>query len=331
MSLAANYTAEKTTQDSIEIIRLADAARKVEVRIVPSIGNNAYSIKVNGNEILWSPYKTLAELKAKPAQAGNPFLAPWVNRIDQDAFFANGKKYLLNPELKNFRYDANRKPIHGLLVFTDKWRVVSVKAGARGAEVTSRLEFWREPDWMAQFPFAHNIEMTYRLAGGTLEVETAIENLSTQPMPLSHGFHTYYQLSDAPRDDWKVAVAAREHVVLNEVLIPTGERKPVSYSSPLSLREVKLDDVFTNLVRGPDGKATFYVEGKRQKISVIYGPKYPVAVIYAPPGREFICFEPMTGVTNAFNLAQAGKYDELQSVPPGKTWRESYWIKPEGF
>jgi aldose 1-epimerase len=173
--------------------------------------------------------------------------------------------------------------------------------------------------------------MTYRLAGGTLEVETAIENLSTQPMPLSHGFHTYYQLTDTPRDDWKVAVAAREHVVLNEVLIPTGERKPVSYSSPLSLREVKLDDVFTNLVRGQDGKATFYVEGKRQKISVIYGPKYPVAVIYAPPGREFICFEPMTGVTNAFNLAQAGKYDELQSVPPGKTWRESYWIKPEGF
>ena len=64
MLLAANYTAEKATEDSIEIVRLGDAARRMEVRIAPSLGNNAYSIKANGQEILWSPYKTLGELKA---------------------------------------------------------------------------------------------------------------------------------------------------------------------------------------------------------------------------------------------------------------------------
>lgn len=331
MSPAANYTAEKAMEDSIEIVRLGDAARRVEVRIAPSLGNNAYSIRATGQEILWSPYRTLGELKAKPAQAGNPFLAPWVNRIDQDAYYANGKKYLLNPGLKNYRYDANRKPIHGLLVFAGQWKITSLKAGADGAELVCRLEFWREPDWMAQFPFAHNIQMTHRLKDGVLEVETAIENLASEPMPLSHGFHTYYRVPDAPRDDWKVVVAAREHVLLDGFLIPTGERKPVSLPSPVTLRDVKLDDVFTNLVRGADGRARFSVEGKRQRISVFYGPGYPVAVIYAPPGRDFICFEPMTGVTNAFNLAQAGKYPELQSVAPGRTWRGSFWIQPEGF
>ena len=30
----------------------------------------------------------------------------------------NGKKYLLNPDLGNFRYDGNQKPIHGLLAFS---------------------------------------------------------------------------------------------------------------------------------------------------------------------------------------------------------------------
>ena len=70
---------------------------------------------------------------------------------------------------------------------------------------------------------------------------------------------------------------------------------------------------------------------RSQKISVIYGPKYTVAVIYAPPGRNFICFEPMSAITNGFNLAQAGVYKELQSVPPRGTWQESYWIKPAGF
>jgi aldose 1-epimerase len=331
LSIAADYTARKTMEDSIEVIRLGDAARRIEVRVAPSIGNNAYSIEVNGQEILWSPYRTLAELKAKPAMAGNPFLAPWANRIDQDAYFANGKKYLLNPELGNFRYDANRKPIHGLLVYASQWRVVTLEADGSGARLTSRLEFWREPGWMAQFPFAHNVEMTYRLADGALEVETAIENLSTEPLPLSLGYHTYYRVPDSPRDDWKVVIPARDQVVLNDLLVPTGERKPVSFPSPLPLGAAKLDDVFTGLVREPDGKARFSVEGRRQKISVLFGPKYPVAVIYAPPGRDFICFEPMTGVTNAFNLAQAGKYGEFQSVGPGRTWRESFWIRPEGF
>jgi aldose 1-epimerase len=73
------------------------------------------------------------------------------------------------------------------------------------------------------------------------------------------------------------------------------------------------------------------VEGAKEKISVLYGPKYPVAVVYAPSGRDFICFEPMSGPTNAFNLHQAGKYKDLQTIAPGGRWRESFWINPTGF
>jgi aldose 1-epimerase len=54
-------------------------------------------------------------------------------------------------------------------------------------------------------------------------------------------------------------------------------------------------------------------------------------VVYAPPGRDFICFEPMTGITNAMNLAHAGKYKDLQTVPPGGKWKESFFIVPAGF
>ena len=66
-------------------------------------------------------------------------------------------------------------------------------------------------------------------------------------------------------------------------------------------------------------------------MSVIYGPKCSVAVVFAPPGKGFICFEPMSAITNAFNLAQRGLYKELQSIPPGGMWRESFWIVPGGF
>jgi aldose 1-epimerase len=331
MSKAANYSVKQAAVEGIATVQLSDAAHGTAVSIVPSIGNLAYEMTVGGKNIFWLPFQSLAELKAKPALCGNPFLAPWANRLDQDAFYANGKKYVLNPELGNLRRDGNKKPIHGLLLFSPHWKVVAAQADNRSARVTSRLEFWKHPELMAQFPFAHAIEMTYRLQDGLLEVETALTNHAEEPMPVAIGYHPYFRIHDEPRDGWKVHLAAREQVVLSNLLIPTGERKPVNISDPLSLKGAQLDDVFTTLARTNQGRAEFWVQGKTQKISVLYGPKYTVAVVYAPQGRDFICFEPMSAVTNALNLAHAGVYKELQSIPPGGQWRESFWIAPSGF
>ena len=331
MSQAANYSAKTALVEGIEVVQLTDAAHKTELTVLPSVGNIAYRMMVNGKNALWVPYEKLSEMKAKPVQAGVPFLAPWANRLDQDAYFANGKKYRLNPDLANFRRDANQKPIHGLLGFSPLWRVIELRADHHGAWVTSRIEFWKYPDLMAQFPFAHTIEMTYRLVDGVLEVDTSLLNQSTEPMPVGIGYHPYFQVHDAPRDEWTVHVAAREKLTLSPQLIPTGERTPVQFPDPLTLKSVQLDDVFSDLIPGPDGRPQFSVQGKKQKVTVSYGPKYTVAVVYAPPGKGFICFEPMSAITNAFNLAHAGVYKELQSIPPGGQWRESFWISTSGF
>src|SRR5579884_2719830 len=241
---ASSYSADKTTVDGIEVIRLSDTARHMEVSIIPSIGNFAYEIKINGHNALYWPYKTLSEFKAKPGFAGIPFLAPWANRLDEDAFWANGKKYRLNPDLDNFRRDQNKVPIHGLLSYSPEWRVVRHTADDHGAEVTSRLEFWKSPELMAQFPFAHTIEMTYRLSDGTVEVKTVIENLSNETMPVSIGYHPYYQITDAPRDRWTVHLAAKNHYELSSKLLPTGATKAIEFPDPVPLAAHQLDDVF---------------------------------------------------------------------------------------
>jgi aldose 1-epimerase len=264
---------------------------------------------------LYKPAPDLEAWKAKPGLGGVPLLSPWANRIDGEAYSANGKRYLLNPWLGNLRYDSNHLPIHGLLAFTDRWKTISQDASS----TTSRLESWRYPDWMAQFPFAHALEMTHRLRDGSLEVQTAVENLSAEPLPLCIGYHPYFQLTGSPRDEWTVRIPAREQVVLSEKLIPTAERKPVALPDPFPLKGESLDTVFTGLTGGD-----FVLEGPGQRVSVRFGLKYPVAIVYAPPGRGFVCFEPMTALTNAFNLENA----ELQHVAPGETWRESFWITP---
>ncbi|HUA58328.1 MAG TPA: aldose 1-epimerase [Verrucomicrobiae bacterium] len=327
---AANYTARKTVVDGVEVVQLADAAHRAEVSIAPSIGNMAYEFKVAGKNYLWFPYHSPAEMKEDPRFCCIPFLAPWANRLDGDAYWANGHKYLLNPDLGNLRRDNHQKPIHGLVNFSPDWQVTAVEADAQSAWATSKLEFWKHPELMAQFPFAHTISMTYRLANGELRVETAIDNLSAEAMPVGIGYHPYFQLHDTPRDQWKVHLSARDHMMLNNLLIPTGESKPIEFADPYPLHGTQLDDVFTGLVRGADGLARFWVEGAKERVTVTYGPKYTVAVVYAPPAGGFICFEPMAAITNAFNLAHAGVYKDLQSIPPGGQWKESFTIAVTG-
>ncbi|HYL38443.1 MAG TPA: aldose 1-epimerase [Bryobacteraceae bacterium] len=327
MAPAANYSARKLTVDSIEVVRLADAAHRIEVSICPSVGNIAYDMRVNGKPILMPPPGTLAAWKAKPSQAGIPFLAPWANRLDSDSYWANDKQYFLHPDAVEIRRDANGLPIHGLLLFASAWQVSRLHADTVAAEVVSRLEFSKHPEWMAQFPFAHAIEMTYRLAGGVLEVRTTIENESRDPMPLVIGFHPWYQIPDTPRDEWRVHLPVRDHYTLSAKLIPTGEKRPLDLPDPVPLAGRQLDDVF-GAVNSQD---EFWAEARGRRISVRFGPKFPIAVVYAPPARNVVCFEPMTAITNAFNLAHAGLYKDLPTIPPGGKWSESFWIRPTGF
>jgi aldose 1-epimerase len=333
-----------------EVVQLEDARSATVVSILSSVGNIAFELKVRGQNVLHWPYASPAEFKAKPAMAGIPFVGPWANRLDETAFYANGKKYPFDMSLGNVRGPI---PIHGFLTTTSEWRVVEAKADARSAWATSRLDFSRQLSWMRQWPFAHIVEMTYRLQDGVLEVQTKMTNTGTEPMPVSIGFHPYFRLTDSRRDEWTLSVAARTRWLLATNKIPTGQTEPAErlFDRPgAKLADYNLDDVFSDLVRDDNGRATMTVAGKAQKLSVQVGPNYRAIVIWAPnsadTGRgsqrlsgppnpvdrgDFICIEPMVGITDAVNLAHRGVYKELQSIPAGGTWQESFWIRAEGF
>jgi aldose 1-epimerase len=239
--------------------------------------------------------------------------------------------------------------------------------------VTTSLDFYRNPQWMQQFPFAHTLQMTYRLADGALEVKTRIENLSVEPMPVAIGFHPYFQLTDSTREEWVLTVGAKSRWLLAENKIPTGAIEPADKllvnSKAAALKDLDLDDVFGDLERDAQGRAVMSVKGRKQQLDVVLGPNYKSVVLYSPnpanarggggggrggpppaaapapattsvaltgakdtvPNRGFICFEPMVGITSSMNLAHKGLYKELQSIPPGKTWEESFWLRPSGF
>ncbi len=319
----AQYRAIESSEDGQAVIRLTEVDSGSEVSVAPAFGANSYDFHVNGKKVFWGPPGVgLGELMAKPRLMANPLLAPWANRIDGLSYTVNGKQYLLNPNLGNLRLDGNKNPIHGLVTFSKLWKLMGFKAEADHAWVRMSLDCSKNPDWLAQFPFPYRIEITYKLTPRTLEVVTAVENLASEPMPLAIGYHPYFQLSDAPRDEWEVTIPAKDLLVLSPKLIPTGERRPNPYAKGMKLKGVVLDDVFGGL----DDNATFRVKGRSQTIDVVYGKDYKIGVVYAPAGQSFICFEPMTAPTNAFNTPGSHK-----TIAPGSTWRESYWIRTSGF
>lgn len=327
-----NYSIRETSEDGATVYVLRDAARDAEVKVAPGVGNLATAMTVHGKPVLWVPYPSAGEWAKHPgAMGGVPFLWPWANRIDSLSYWANGKKYAINPELGNVRVGPGPIPIHGLLLSAKEWKVIRAEATPAEAIVESRIELWREPAMMAQFPFANAVTTAYRLKDGALEVETTVENLSSEPMPVSLGFHPYFQVTDAPRDEWKVRMPVREKYVLNAKLIPTGEKIANPYANPQTLKGVALDDVFGALERDSDGWARFRVEGAKESVTVEYGGTYPVAVVWAPAGRPFICFEPMSAPTNAFNAAHDGWFKDLPVVAPGRVWKGVFRIVPEGF
>jgi aldose 1-epimerase len=318
-------------------VRLEDATSQTVVSILSSVGDIAFEMIVKGQNVLRWPYASIEAFKARPGLSGIPFLGPWANRLDEQAFYANGKRYAFDMDLGNVR-GAN--PIHGFLSAADQWQVVEAKADGQSAWMTSRLDFYRQPLWMKQFPFAHTIWITHRLAGGVLQVTTRIENMSAEPMPLAIGFHPYFQLTDSPREEWRLSVGARTEWLLASDKIPTGETRPIERLFPdpgdIRLSDYDLDHVFGNLARDSSGRAAMTMKGKRQQLEVSVGPNYRAVVIYAPKAtpasnNAFVCFEPMAGITDAFNLAQKGLYSELQYIPPGQSWQESFWIRPSGF
>jgi aldose 1-epimerase len=332
-SVAQNYTAREMSVQGMPVIRLADEAKGVEVSILPSVGNRVSEMKVHGKNILYFPSTDLAALKANPDLSGVPLLAPWANRLDEESFWANGRKYTFNMTLGNVRGPI---PIHGLLANSDQWEVTDLGADRESAHLTSRLQFWKHPELMAQWPFAHEYEITYRLTGGVLEVKLTVTNLSAESMPVVLGFHPYYRIPDVPRDQWVASIPARKIAITDDRLVATGEFKPIDLPSPLPLKGHALDTGFADLERDGEGRAHFSIESAGQRVETLFGPKYAVAVIYAPPAvegqsREFICFEPMSGITNAVNLNHAGKYSDLQSVAAGAQWTESFWIRASGI
>jgi aldose 1-epimerase len=268
-----------------DVVQLHDNKTDSTVSVLTGT-SNAYEFVVHGKNVISMNIPSTTALRNNPGLNGVPFLGPFANRLDEMAFYANGKKYSFDPGLGNVRSPI---PQQGFLNSTHDWKLVAVKADANSATVVSKLDFYRNPDWMKQFPFAQTYTMTIRLKDGVLEVNTRIDNLSTQPLPVSIGYHPYFALPESDRNHWSLDFGAETHWLETDAHLPTGEKETADkffggdhHNVALSrFTDKRFDEVFSDLDRDAQGRASVVIKGDTTSIKVTAGPKIKTFLLYS--------------------------------------------------
>jgi aldose 1-epimerase len=242
---------------------------------------------------------------------GIPLLYPWANRLRGTRYEALGRKVELDPTSPWLLTDWNGTLLHGVPWSRLRWQVTD----ADTQRLAARLA-WDSPELLHVFPFHHDVQMLATLDAVGLTLATEIVASGNDRVPVSFGFHPYLGLPGVPREQWQLSLPAMQSLVLDELLIPVGRRTSFNaFDGPLST--LAFDDGFAFESERP----TMAITGGGRRIAVEFLQGYRFAQIYAQPGLDYICLEPMTAPANALVTGE-----QLPLVEIGERFRAKFRI-----
>jgi galactose mutarotase-like enzyme len=290
------------------------AAGSTTAEFVPAANMVCASLRVGGDELL-HPTHGVRAYAEQGKTMGIPLLYPWANRLRGPGYEAAGRAVTLPAPEGRYPLDPNGLPIHGAMPGDLVWQA----SPAGSARVRARLR-WDAPALLELFPFQHEVELEAVVSPGSLSVTTTVEATGSDRVPVSFGFHPYLTLPGSHRGEWHVQLGATQRLALDDHMIPTGAR------SPLGARELELgSSSWDDGLAGLDEPPAFAVSGGAKRLSVTFDEGFAWAQVYAPPGQDFICFEPMTAPTDALNSG-----DGLIELAPGERHRARFTVASSG-
>lgn len=242
-------------------------------------------------------------------------LMPWPNRIRDGRYSFAGKDLQLG-----LTDPGTHNASHGLA----RWAAWTVEEHT-GTSVSLVYRV------MAQtgYPWTVDLHVLYDLTAEGLVVTQTATNLSPEPAPYASGAHPYLRVGERI-DDLELRLPARERVLVDDRLLPTGT-EPVSadldFTSPRRIGDLDLDAGFGALVH-EDGRATVTLvdPATGRGVALWVDEHHRWLQVFTPPAapRTGIAVEPMTAPADAFNsgtdlavLAPAGSPGDELSVSWG--------------
>ncbi|MGI8460149.1 MAG: aldose 1-epimerase [Solirubrobacterales bacterium] len=294
-----------------------DLGAGLEASFAPAAGMIGCSLRDRGEELL-GQRRGLDAYVAEGSTMGIPLLHPWANRLSRDRLEVGGGEIDLGSSALRLKRDGNGLAMHGLLTAASGWRVDEHEPAGDVPGLRASFDCAADADLLAAFPFPHRLLYEARLSATTLTISLTVESTGDAAVPISFGFHPYLRLPGVERSAWEIEVPVERRLVLDERMLPTGERVAGTIDDG-PLGERSFDDAF----EAPADGAPFALEGGGRRIELAFLSGYPLAQVFAPPGDELIAFEPMTAPTDA--LVRGGP--ELTLLAPGEAYSAAFSIQ----
>jgi aldose 1-epimerase len=282
-------------------LRAGDAA----VELAPEAGGSVTRYWIERGPVTreWlRPTPAGAQRAGLPELAAAFPLVPYSNRIRAGRFSFRGRSVV-----EPLNRPPERHAIHGH-GWQARWQPTEVTAA------TARLEY-RHP--AGAWPWAYHATQRFILTPSELTVELGLSNQSPAPMPAGLGWHPYF-----PRTP-RVTIAAD----VRAMWLTDEERMPTERGAPPAAPFGRGRD---NCFVGWSRRVTIDWPELGARLLMRAEPPLDYLVVFTPARRPFFCVEPVSHVTDAFNLAEAGRSDSgILVLEPGETLRTAVVLTPE--
>ncbi|NLU42690.1 MAG: aldose 1-epimerase [Firmicutes bacterium] len=316
----SRYEVRKSSFGSLDAYELTDSVAGIQAVVVPAVGSNMIALRVGSNtRILYEP-PTVNDLLETPTAFGFPVLMP-PNRIAFARFEVDGRTYV-------FPKNHGDHHIHGL-VHNVEWKVSKQLASdSEGAVLETTVRSLDHKAIREVYPQDFTLTMQYVIKDGEIIVSTSCENSSDDRLPFGIGFHPYFSTPMTPastKESCFVRLRAQERWVLTnclpteEIVEPVGGHDLREFTPVSSL---KLDDLYGRVT---DRAAVVEDRGSGLRLTIQVDEAYPFWVVWTgkTPDAPFICLEPYTCVTNAFNLKMCPCCTGAKFIEKGDIFRGS--------
>lgn len=267
------------------------------VSIIPEYGARIKELRLSNGKDIISILKAVTDINSNDRDDifTNAKLSPFAGRIKDGKYSFQQAEYSLP-----INYPEENNACHGF-VFNRPFNVVA--KALEGDSASCTLDYLYDNEYEG-YPFRYLISITYRLtANEGLAISTKVKNRSTTIMPVSDGWHFYYDLGIVV-DELKLKLDVSDNIEFDSRNVPSGNK--VKYDDFNVLRAIgstQLDSCFR--VNSRERIVTQLISEKLNANLNIWQEaginKYNYLVIYIPKYRKSLSIEPLTSNINSFN------------------------------
>lgn len=278
---------------------LATIANQHLTVTISSFGAELQSVKSNknGREYLWQGDPEHWSGRA-------PIMFPVIVRFKDDEFTHKGKRY--------------KMPLLGLGP-NFEYRIIE-KAKDR---ISFRLESNHETSKL--YPFAFEFEVTYRLEGKRLVNHFTVENLGSETMPFTLGGHPGFVLPNTDgktREDYALTFSKTQDTdrpIVTDGLIQKKRVPFLSNESRLPIADPRVPNHGMLLLEHGCERIGVAEKGGPAFVEIEFGD-FPNVNIWTPPGKPFVCIEPLIGHHDLQKTPkEISRKTYLSRLSPGET------------